>query len=109
MYLSHGPFTGSAEFYLSIFFYQANFTLTPDAQVWPQSLNAHFGGVASQILLIAVDIGVQSFDVVLSMTFLQRFYSVFDSGNNQVGLAQTPFTNAILNVNWSEVPDTSST
>lgn len=29
--------------------------------------------------------------------FLQRFYSVYDTGNNQVGLATTPFTDAETN------------
>ena len=29
--------------------------------------------------------------------FLQRFYSVFDTGNSQVGLATTAFTDAETN------------
>jgi cathepsin E len=31
------------------------------------------------------------------MTFLERFYSVFDTANQQVGLAYTPFTFANTN------------
>jgi cathepsin E len=36
-------------------------------------------------------------DFVCGMAFLERFYSVFDSGNRRVGFARTQFTNATTN------------
>ena len=44
-------------------------------------------------LLLRADCSLDSF---VSM-FLQRFYSVFDTGNAQVGLATTAFTDATTN------------
>ena len=69
--------------------------LTPNAQIKPRSLN----GDGEPIYLIVQDIGKisSSMDFILGMTFLERFYSVFDSGNRQVGLARTSFTNATTN------------
>jgi hypothetical protein len=83
-------------------FNQANLTLIPDAQILPQSLNTFFGGVASQIYLIVVDLLTPSgsgLDFNLGIYFLQRFYTVFDTGNKQVGFAPTNFTNANINLN----------
>jgi cathepsin E len=34
---------------------------------------------------------------ICGMSFLERFYSVFDTENGRVGLATTPFTNATTN------------
>ena len=36
-------------------------------------------------------------EFVLGVTFIQRFYTVLDTANNQVGFASTPFTNAMTN------------
>jgi cathepsin E len=58
------------------------------------------GGTAGAIYLIVASIGTpsgQGLDFINGMTFLERFYSVFDTANQQVGLATTPFTNAITN------------
>jgi cathepsin E len=74
--------------------------LTANAQIRPRALNSEIGGVSSNIYLIVNDLGSPSgegLDFILGMTFLERFYSVYDSGNQQVGLAYTPFTFANTN------------
>ncbi|KAM5546222.1 hypothetical protein V8D89_000348 [Ganoderma adspersum] len=86
----------------SLFFNIGDTTLefTPNAQAWPRALNAAIGGDANSVFLIVGDLGTDSgegFDFVDGMTFLERFYYVFDSGNNQVGFATTEFTNAETN------------
>ena len=63
-------------------------------------LNTAIGGQADQIFLIVGDLGTESgegLDFINGMTFLERFFAVFDSGNSQVGLATTPFTDATTN------------
>ncbi len=75
------------------------FELTPNAQIWPRVLNTAIYGDQDSIYLSVQDLG-QNFpgvDFICGMTFLERFYSVFDSGNRQVGLARTAFTNATTN------------
>jgi Eukaryotic aspartyl protease len=69
--------------------------LTPNAQIWPRSLT----GDGDRIYLMVQDIKriSSSMDFILGTAFLERFYSVFDSGNRQVGLARTSFTNATTN------------
>ena len=78
----------------------ATFELTANAQIWPRALNTHIGGTSNGIYLIVND--MKSFsgaglDFVNGYTFLERFYSVFDSANDRVGFATTPFTMAITN------------
>ena len=83
-----------------VLFDQVTFGLTPNGQIWPRALNADIGGVAGSIYLIVNDIGTNSgsgLDFINGQTFLERFYSVFDTGNKQVGLATTPFTGATTN------------
>ncbi|KZV97330.1 acid protease [Exidia glandulosa HHB12029] len=75
------------------------FTLTPDAQRWPQQLNTAIGGSTSFVYLIVNTLGSpegQGLDFILGQFFLERFYSVFDS-TGFVGLAPTVFTNATVN------------
>jgi len=36
-------------------------------------------------------------DFIMGFTFLQRFYSVFDTTNSAVGFAATVYTNATTN------------
>ena len=107
MYITHGRFTSSVGSYLSIsflLFNQVDFTLTADAQIWPQSLNYLLGGVADKIYLIVVKTAAHELaDFLLCNTFLERFYSVFDTGNKRVGLAQTSFTYANLNFDISNI------
>ncbi|KAL6303180.1 acid protease [Sparassis latifolia] len=76
------------------------FELTANAQIWPRSLNTTLGGNADQIYLVASSTGTASgsgLDFINGFAFLQRFYSVFDTGNSQVGLATTPYTDATTN------------
>jgi cathepsin E len=75
------------------------FTFTPNAQIWPRSLNAEIGGVAGDIYLIVSDLGAETegFSFINGMVWLERFYSVFDTANSRVGFATTPFTTATTN------------
>ncbi|OBZ76836.1 Polyporopepsin [Grifola frondosa] len=86
----------------SLFFHIGDVTyeLTPNAQLWPRALNTAFGGTEDGIYLIIGDLGSESgegLDFINGMTFLERFYFVYDSGNNQAGFATTPFTYATTN------------
>ncbi|PSR75643.1 hypothetical protein PHLCEN_2v8934 [Hermanssonia centrifuga] len=76
------------------------FEFTPNAQLFPRALNTAIGGQADSIYLIVGDLGTESgegLDFINGQSFLERFYLVFDSGNSQVGLATTPFTDATTN------------
>ncbi|KAG1860799.1 acid protease [Suillus subluteus] len=76
------------------------YDLTPNAQIWPRSLNADIGGSSDNIYLIVSDIGSDSgsgLDFINGYTFLQRHYSVFDTTNNQVGFATTSYTDDTSN------------
>ncbi|KAI0755096.1 acid protease [Daedaleopsis nitida] len=76
------------------------YELTPNAQIWPRALNATIGGEEGKIYLVVSDLGSESgqgLDFINGFGFLQRFYSVYDTGNSQVGLATTPFTDAETN------------
>lgn len=76
------------------------FELTPNAQIWPRALNSMLGGDADGIYLIVADMGSpsgQGLDFINGFAFLQRFYSVYDTGNARVGLAPTAFTQAETN------------
>jgi len=77
------------------------YELTPNAQLWPRSLNTAIGGDEDKIYLIVHDLGSLGGvgDFVLRMGFLERFYAVFDTKNKRVGLANTPFTNAMAMTN----------
>ncbi|KAG2370156.1 aspartic peptidase domain-containing protein [Suillus spraguei] len=78
------------------------FSLTPDAQIWPRSLNTRLsGGVFDTIYLIVDDIGTPSgtgHDFLLGYTFVQRFYTVLDGSRSRVGFAKTRFTEATTNL-----------
>ncbi|KAG2368812.1 aspartic proteinase [Suillus spraguei] len=76
------------------------YSLSPNGQIWPRSLNSHISGSSNGIYLIVTNLGTpsgQGFDFINGYTFLQRFYSVFDSGNSRVGFAKTSFTDATTN------------
>ena len=75
------------------------FELIPNAQIWPRALNTAIQGNQGSIYLAVQDSGklFLGVDFVLGMPFLERFYSVLNSGNHSVGLARTPFTNATTN------------
>jgi len=76
------------------------FALTPNAQIFPRSLNTQIGGTANGIFGIVADIGTASgegLDFINGYAFLERFYSVFDTAGKRVGFATTPFTTATTN------------
>ncbi|KAI1786242.1 family A1 protease [Ganoderma leucocontextum] len=86
----------------SLFFHIGDNILefTPNAQMWPRALNSAIGGDADSVFLIVNDIGSlsgQGLDFIDGMTFLERFYYVFDIANSRVGFATTPFTDATTN------------
>ncbi|KIJ98997.1 hypothetical protein K443DRAFT_133220 [Laccaria amethystina LaAM-08-1] len=75
-----------------------------EPQVLPRSLNSAMGGAAGNIYLIIGDlcdewlaIAAHGLDFINGYAFLERFYSVYDTANNRVGFATTPFTTAITN------------
>ncbi|KIL65642.1 hypothetical protein M378DRAFT_521201 [Amanita muscaria Koide BX008] len=76
------------------------YSLTPNGQIWPRSLNSAIGGSSSSIYLIVANIGTPSgngFDFINGYTFLERFYTVYDTANKRIGFATTPFTAATSN------------
>ncbi|KAG2098734.1 aspartic peptidase domain-containing protein [Suillus discolor] len=76
------------------------FALTPNGQIWPRALNTYIGGSSDYIYLIVNNLGTPSgegLDFINGYTFLERFYSVFDTTNSQVGFATTAYTNATTN------------
>ncbi|KAF8460983.1 aspartic peptidase domain-containing protein [Gautieria morchelliformis] len=76
----------------SLFFHVGGttFELTANAQAWLCSLNSLIGGKTNSVYLIGLDF-------INGLAFLERFYSVFETGNNRVSLATTPFTHATTN------------
>ncbi|KZV88127.1 family A1 protease [Exidia glandulosa HHB12029] len=78
---------------------QVTLPITRDAQRWPQALTTAIGGDPKAVYLIIGNLGTSrgsGIDFILGQFFLERFYSVFDS-SGFVGLAQTAFTNAVVN------------
>ncbi|KZT62876.1 acid protease [Calocera cornea HHB12733] len=76
------------------------FELTANAQIWPRDLNTLIGGEANSIYLVVASTGEDEgsgLDFINGYVFLERFYSVFDSTNNQVGFATTSYTDATTN------------
>jgi hypothetical protein len=71
------------------------YALTPNGQIWPRALNTYIGGSTSYIYLIVNSIGTPSgegLDFINGYTFLERFYTVLDTTNSQVGFATTAYT-----------------
>ncbi|KAI0694704.1 acid protease [Earliella scabrosa] len=86
----------------SLFFHigDTQYEFTPNAQIWPRTLNSAIGGTPDSIYLVVNDIGAigsGGIDFINGMTFLERFYHVFDSGRGRVGFATTQFTHADTN------------
>ncbi|KAI8996661.1 aspartic peptidase A1 [Trametes punicea] len=78
----------------------AEYALTPDAQIWPRALNEAIGGDTEGIYLIVNDLQSESgggLDFINGMSFLERFYAVYDIGSSRVGFAETPYTGADTN------------
>jgi len=81
----------------SMFFNIGNtkFEFTSNAQIWPRDLNSEIGGEEGKNYLVFADMGLPTgsgLDFVNGFTFLQRFYSIYDTTNNQVGFATTNHT-----------------
>lgn len=77
-----------------------SYSLTPNGQIWPRSLNTDIGGDSNHIYLVIADLGSNSgsgLDFINGYSFLQRFYSVYDTSNSQVGFATTSSTSATSN------------
>jgi cathepsin E len=97
---------------LQSLFYQigdVTYEFTAQAQQWPRSLNYVFGGDPDSTYLIVADLGRNSgrgfdcgcltlplgdvllmprrFLVINGLTWLQHFYSVLDTDNKRVGIA----------------------
>ncbi|KAF7307466.1 Aspartic peptidase A1 [Mycena indigotica] len=78
----------------------SRFCLTPDAQVWPTSLNTLIGGDTSSIYLITAnseELSGTGLDYILGQMFHERFLVTYDLSQNAVGLAKTPFTASTTN------------
>ncbi|KAH9885230.1 aspartic proteinase from Irpex Lacteus [Cubamyces lactineus] len=76
------------------------FEFPPNAQIWPRALNTAIGGTTDKLYLIIGDGGVftpTGINFVNGMTFLERFYAVFNSTDNTIGLANTAYTNSTIN------------
>ena len=79
---------------------QVTYELTPNAPIWPRSLNTDIGGTAGNIYLIVNDLGSPSgrgLDFINGYRFLERFYSIYDTTNKRVGFATTSYTKAVTN------------
>ncbi|TFK91001.1 acid protease [Polyporus arcularius HHB13444] len=78
----------------------ATYEFTPNAQIWPRTLNTAIGGVDDAIYLIVGDLGSPSgegLDFISGFSWLERFYHVYDSDRNRAGFATTCFTHATTN------------
>lgn len=76
------------------------FEFTPNAQLWPRSLNTAIGGTEDGIYLVIGDLGSptgEGLDFINGMVWLERHFFLFDAGNNQASFATTEFTNATTN------------
>ncbi|KAJ7830267.1 aspartic peptidase domain-containing protein [Mycena leptocephala] len=74
--------------------------LTKNGQIWPRCMNETLGGQKDQIYLVFADMGHMSDPGLCGIngyTFLQRFYSVYDTTNCQIGFATTEHTMATTN------------
>ncbi|KAJ7741276.1 acid protease [Mycena metata] len=79
-----------------------DFELTANGQIWPRSMNQTLGADPSKIYLIFADmgdvnVGSDGLCFINGFTFLQRFYSVYDTDKEQVGFATTEYTMATTN------------
>ncbi|KAF9243102.1 acid protease [Melanogaster broomeanus] len=78
----------------------STYEFTANAQIWPRSLNSDIGGSASSIYLVVSDMGTSSgsgLDFMNGYVFLERFYSIYDTTNAQVGFATTAYTSSTSN------------
>ncbi|KAG2362426.1 aspartic peptidase A1 [Suillus spraguei] len=79
---------------------EETYSLTPNGQIWPRSLNSVVDGFEDFIFLIVKNLGRPTgsgLDFINGYVFLQRFYTVFDPSDLRVGFAITQFTDADTN------------
>ena len=79
---------------------QTTFEFIPDAQVWPRALNLAIGGSLLNMYLIIGNLGTigsEGLSFINGFTWLERFYSVYDTAGERVGIANTPYTNQVTN------------
>jgi hypothetical protein len=83
----------------SIFFVigGSTYELTPNAQIWPRALNGLIDGKKDRIYLVMQGMPGYRMGFVIGRTFLEWFYSIYDTGNRRIGLATTQFTKAEIN------------
>lgn len=79
---------------------QSSFALTPDGQRLPPSASRKYFKIntSKQYDVVIGPKNKSSGDFTLGITWLRRFFVIYDSDNQRVGVANTPYTNAI--VNW---------
>ncbi|KAG2069257.1 aspartic peptidase A1 [Suillus decipiens] len=74
--------------------------LVPNAQIWPRSLNYKINGGENDIFLVVKSLTTPTgagLNFINGYVFLQRIYTVFDSGKRRVGFAPNIFTQASTN------------
>ncbi|KIJ40042.1 hypothetical protein M422DRAFT_257110 [Sphaerobolus stellatus SS14] len=80
---------------------ETTFEFTANAQAWPRDLNSFIGGDPNSVYLVAANLGVPTrldgIGFINRQAFLERFYSLFDTANRRVGLANANFTFAMTN------------
>ena len=80
----------------SLFFEIGNsaYELTPNAQIWPRRLYNAIGGEKDRVYLVVQALGkpIPGLDFVCGMAFMERFYIIFDTAGQRLGLATTPAT-----------------
>ncbi len=100
--------------------WQIDYPLTPNAQIWPRAvrkssvvadicsfsrvfrpqLNLDLGGATDGIYLIIADLQSEcgkGLDFINGMSFLERYYAMYDVGNSRIGLAKTHYTDIETN------------
>jgi len=78
------------------------FEFTANAQLFPRALNTFIGGTSTGNYLIISDLGATGINIpgvgfINGFTWMERFYTVLDNGNERISFANTPFTNATVN------------
>ncbi|KAG2352473.1 acid protease [Suillus spraguei] len=75
------------------------YSLKPNAQIWPRSINQLINGIDGAIYLVVRNLGRHDdgCNFLLGYVFLQRFYTVLDKRFSRIGFAKTRFTDAGTN------------
>ncbi|KAG2070336.1 acid protease [Suillus decipiens] len=80
---------------------ERTYSLTPNGQIWPRSLNTKINGKEHSIYLVIGNSGVYSGSdddgFTIGYVFMQRFYVAYDATNARVGFATTAYTDATTN------------